>query len=144
MLTGMEQMQAPLAHDTILSRGAHKNVLEALGIQNYDRMSQSQLQQALVGRQWTTKSLTSTSYDYNSSPFLGTGPLAGGREVVMKLNVAKGTKATRVNPPQAEVVLGRGCNFQITGVRYTGGTANPRATWRPGGWPVVELEIDVW
>ena len=144
MLDGMEQMQAPLKHDTILSRGAHKNVLESLGIQNYDTMTQSQLRQALVGRQWTTKSLSSTSYDYNASPFLGTGPLAGGREVVMKLNVAKGTMATRVNPSQAEVVLGRGCNFQITGVRYTGGTANPRATWRPGGWPVVELEIDVW
>lgn len=141
MLDGMEQMQAPLAHDTVLHRGAHQNVLEALGVKNYHTMSQGQLQKALVGLEWTTKSLSSTSYDKKKSPFLS-GPLAGGREVVMKINAAKGTKATMVNPSQAEVVLGRNTNWRITSVRYTGATAYPRAARRQ--LPVVELEIDVW
>lgn len=141
MLDGMEQLQAPLAHDTVLHRGAHQNVLQALGVQNYDRMSQSQLQQALVGKEWTTKSLTSTSYDRQKSPFLS-GPQAGGREVVMKINAAKGTMATRVNPSQAEVVIGRNTNWRVTGVKFTGATAYPRAVGRR--LPVVELEIDVW
>ena len=143
MLDGMEQMQAPLEHDTVLHRGAHQGVLVALGVTNYDQMTQAQLQQALVGRQWTSKSLSSTSYDRKKSPFLS-GPQAGGREVVMRINAAKGTSATRVNPSQAEVVLGRNTTWQITGVRFTGATANPRANRRPGGWPVVELEIEVW
>lgn len=141
MLDGMEQMQAPLAHDTVLHRGAHQNVLEALGVQNYYNMSQSQLQRALVGREWTTKSLSSTSYSKSKSPFLS-GPLAGGREVVMKINAAKGTMATRVNPSQAEVVIGRNTNWRVTGVRYTGSSAYPRGAGR--SFPVVELEIDVW
>lgn len=141
MLDGMEQMQSPLAHDTVLHRGAHQNVLEALGVKNYDRMSQTQLQKALVGREWTTKSLSSTSYDKKKSPFLS-GPLAGGREVVMKINAAKGTMATRVNPSQAEVVIGRNTNWRVTGVKYTGATAYPRGTGKR--LPVVELEIDVW
>ena len=138
---GMEQMQAPLAHATVLHRGAHQNVLEALGVQNYYNMSQSQLQRALVGREWTTKSLSSTSYSKSKSPFLS-GPLAGGREVVMKINAAKGTMATRVNPSQAEVVIGRNTNWRVTGVRYTGSSAYPRGAGR--SFPVVELEIDVW
>lgn len=141
MLDGMEEMQAPLAHDTILHRGAHQGVLQALGVQNYDRMTQSQLQQALVGREWTTKSLSSTSYDRKKSPFLS-GPQAGGREVVMRINAAKGTMVTRVNPSQAEIVVGRNTNWRVTGVRFTGATAYPRASMRP--LPVVELEIDVW
>lgn len=143
MLDGMEQMQQPLAHDTTLYRGAHKNVLESLGIQNYDTLSPSQLKQALVGKEWTTKSLSSTSYDYNSSPFLS-GPLAGGREVIMNISAAKGTKVTRVNPSQAEVVVARNTNWRIVDAKFTGGTANPRATYRPGGWPVVQLDIEVW
>lgn len=141
MLDGMEQMQAPLAHDTVLHRGAHQNVLQALGVNNYDSMSQSQLSKALVGREWTTKSLTSTSYDKKKSPFLS-GPVAGGREVIMKINAAKGTMATRVNPSQAEVVIGRNTNWRVTGVRFTGATAHPRASMR--SMPVVELEVDVW
>lgn len=144
MLDGMEQMQKPLGKDTILHRGAHQNVLEALGVQGYDRMSQSQLQQALVGKQWDSKSLTSTSYDYNSSPFLGSGYMAGGREVVMKINAAGSVKATCVNPSQAEVVLGRGTTWQITGARFTGQTANPKVNGVRRRMPVVQLDIDVW
>lgn len=143
MLDGMEQMAAPLKHDTVLYRGAHQNVLENLGIKNYDKMTQAQLQQALVGASWDTKSLSSTSYSKSKSPFLS-GPLAGGREVVMKINVAKGTKATMVNPSQAEVVIGRNSHWEVTGVRFTGARANPRTNRKAGGWPVVELEIDVW
>lgn len=143
MLDGMEQMQRPLGKDTILHRGAHQDVLQALGVQNYDRMSQSQLQQAVVGRTWTSKSLTSTSYDKGKSPFLS-GPQAGGREVILRIHAAGSTKATMVNPSQAEVVLGRGTNFQVTGAKFTGQRAHPRANYRSGGWPVVQLDIDVW
>lgn len=144
MLDGMEQMQRPLGKDTVLHRGAHQNILQALGVSNYDKMSQTQLRQSLVGRQWTSKSLTSTSYDYNSSPFLGTGPVAGGREVVMRIHAAGSVKATCVNPSQAEVVLGRGTNWQITDAKFTGGTANPKVNGRRKTMPVVMLDIDVW
>lgn len=142
-LTGMEQMAKPLGRDTTLYRGAHQNVLEALGVSNYDQLSQGQLKKALVGREWTSKSLTSTSYSKSKSPFLS-GPLAGGREVVMNIKASKKAKATMVNPSQAEVVLGRGTNFRVTNVRYTGARAYPRASSNWNGYPVVELTVEAW
>lgn len=142
MFDGMTQMATPLGHDSILHRGAHAGALEQLGIGDWNNMSDAELKQALVGAQWDKKSLTSTSYDFDASPFLS-GPQAGGREVVFRIHAAGSTKATAVNPAQAEVVLGPNTHWQITDAAFTGKTAKPQATW-PKVWKQIVIDVDVW
>lgn len=143
MYDGMTAMASPLGHDSILHRGAHAGALEQLGIGDWNGMSESQLKQALVGAQWQKKSLTSTSYDFDHSPFLGDGPAAGGREVIFRIHAAGSTKATCVNPSQTEVVLGPNTHWQITNAAFTGQTAQPQATW-PKKWKQIVIDVDVW
>lgn len=142
MYDGMTAMSAPLGHDSILHRGAHAGALEQLGISDWNNMSEAQLKASLVGAQWDKKSLTSTSYDYDSSPFLS-GPKAGGREVIFRIHAAGSTKATCVNPSQSEVVLGPNTHWQITNAAFTGKTAQPQATW-PKKWKQIVIDVDVW
>lgn len=141
MYDGMTAMASPLGHDSILHRGAHAGALEQLGVTSWNNMSETQLKQALVGAQWDKKSLTSTSFDYDSSPFLGDGPAAGGREVVFRIHAAGSTMATCVNKQQAEVVLGPNTHWQITDAAFTGEWAYPKAG---GSYKQIVLDVDVW
>ena len=140
MLDGMTQMASPLTHDTILHRGTHASALSQLGVNDWGNLSPSELKQSLVGASWQKKSLTSTSYDYDKSPFLS-GPLAGGREVIFRMHVAKGTSATAVNPSQAEVVLGQHTHWQITDASFTGKWVHPNAG---GHYKQILIDVDVW
>jgi len=140
MLQLMNTAMHPIGVDTVLHRGAHQDLLQRLGVNNYDRMTEAQLNSVLVGKTMTTTSFTSTSYDYSKNPFLGSGPQAGGREVELKINAGKNTNVILANKKQAETILGIGTNFKIKGVRFTGRTASPRTSSR--SLPVLEIEID--
>ena len=129
-----------IGKSTILQRGAHDDMLRnAFGINDYTKMSQGQLQQALVGKTFKTQSYMSTSYDVKKNPFLGQGQLqAGGREVVYNVKVGPNTKMLFGSKKQSEVVIDKNTDFKITGVRYTGKTATPR-----GGRMKPQIVIDI-
>ena len=130
----------PIGVDTILQRGAHDDLLrQAFGIKDYSKLSQAQLQQQLVGQTFRTNSYMSTSYDISKNPFLSSSSgVSGGRELVMNIKVGKNTKVLFGAKKQAEVIVGKGTDFKITGVHYNNKTATPR-----GGSYKPQLVIDI-
>lgn len=140
MKNGLQSLMGPIGHETTLYRADHDDFLQRLGV-NYQTMTVSQMQQALVGRSWKTKGFTSTSHDKSKNPFWPGNYAGGGREVVMRIHTSKSTKVALVQRSQAEVVLDIGTNFKITGVRDTGTWARPRVGGRK---KVIEIDVDVW
>ena len=138
----MERAVHPLGQDTILQRGAHDDIFKnAFGIRDYTKMSESQLQTQLVGKTFKNKSYMSTSYDMSKNPFLsassGSG-VSGGREVVFNIKAGKNTNVLFGAKSQAEIIIGKGTDFKITGVHYSGKTATPR-----GGSYKPQIVLDV-
>lgn len=124
-----------------LVRYCHDDILKSAGISDYTKMSDTQLQSALVGKTFTTTSYMSTSYDGKKNPFNPSAMAGGGREVVMKIKAGKDTKMVFGAKKQAEIVLNKGTNFKITGIKYDGSYATPRNAGRK---PRVELEIETY
>ena len=124
-----------------LVRYCHDDILKSAGISDYTKMSDAQLQSALVGKTFTTTSYMSTSYDGKKNPFNPSASAGGGREVVMKIKAGKDTKMVFGAKAQAEIVLNKGTNFRITGIKYDGSYATPRNSGRK---PRVELEIETY
>ena len=138
----MDRAVHPLGQDTLLQRGAHDDILrQAFGISDYSKMNQKQLQSALVGKTFKNNSYMSASYDPKKNPFLssasGSG-VSGGREVVLNIKAGKNTKVLFGAKKQAEVIIGKGTDFKITGVSYSGKTATPR-----GGSYKPQVVIDI-
>lgn len=138
----MQSAAHPLGRDTMLQRGAHDDLLKnAFNISNYQKYSDSQLQQMLVGKTFQNTSFMSTSYDINKNPFLssqsGSG-VSGGREVVLNIKAGKNTNVVFGARKQSEVVIAKGTDFRVTGVRYTGKTVSPR-----GGSSKRQIVIDI-
>ena len=104
-------------------------------------MSDAQLQSALVGKTFKTTSYMSTSYDGKKNPFNPSASGGGGREVVMNIKAGKDTKMVFGAKKQAEIVLNKGTNFKITGIKYDGSYATPRNS---GTKPRVVLEIETY
>ena len=133
-----------------LQRGCHDDILKQLGVNNYAKMSEAQLQNLLIGASAQFKAYVSTSYNINKNPFLshqsGSG-VAGGREVKLNINARDTTKGLFGAKKQSEVVLDKGTNFKITGVRFAkdsrGNTiyATPRGR---GAMPQLEIDIETW
>ena len=131
-----------LGKDTVLQSGKHDDWLQALGIKDYTKMSQAQLQQALVGTEFDTKAHWSTSYDVNKNPFLSNSSgVSGGREVVYNIHAADTTKVVFGAKSQSEIVIGKGAHVKITGVRYTGRTAYPA---NGPAKPQIIIDVDVY
>lgn len=130
----------PLGQDTILQRGAHDDMLrQSFGISDYSTWSQAQLQQFLVGRTFKNTSYMSTSYDVTKNPFLSSSSgVSGGREVIYNIKAGKNTNVLFGAKSQSEVIIGKGTDFKITGVRYSGKKATPR-----GGSYKPQLIIDI-
>lgn len=142
MVAGLDKLMGPIGHETTLYRGDHDDfITRHFGIKNPGQMSDAQLRKALVGKSWTAKGFTSTSHDKAKSPFLPGGMLGGGREVQLTIHTSKSLKMAMVQQSQAEVALGRGTQFKITGVRHTGRTAYPRAG---GAKKVIEIIVEAW
>ena len=130
-----------IGKDSELVRYCHDDILKSAGISDYTKMSDSQLQAALVGKTFKTTSYMSTSYDGNKNPFNPSAMAGGGREVVMKIKAGKDTKMVFGAKSQAEIVLNKGTNFKITGIKYDGSYATPRNSGRK---PRVELVIETY
>ena len=130
----------PLGRDTVLQRGAHDDMLkQAFGIRDYSKLSEAQLQGKLVGQTFTNTSYMSTSYDMTKNPFLSSSSgVSGGREVVYNIKAGKNTNVLFGSRSQSEIIIGKGTNFRITGVRFNGKTATPR-----GGKFKPQVEIDI-
>lgn len=130
-----------IGKDSSLVRYCHDDFLQKAGISDYTKLSDAQLQSALVGRTFTSTSYMSTSYDGKRNPFNPNAPQGGGREVLMNVKVGKDTQMVFGKKSQTEIVINKGTNFKITGVHYDGTYATPRNS---GMKPriVVDIETD--
>lgn len=132
----------PIGKDTMLFRAAHDDILKQLGIKDYTKLSQTQLQQQLVGTTMQTTSYTSWSYDRSKNPFLPGQPQGGGREVYIVNKSASSTKMFFGAKSQAEVVTNIGTNMKISNVYYDGTYATPRL--KSGKVPRIVIEVESW
>lgn len=132
----------PIGKDTMLFRAAHDDILKQLGVQDYTKMTQAQLQQKLVGTTMQTTSYTSWSYDKSKNPFLPGQPNGGGREVYMVTKAASNTQMFFGAKSQAEVVTNVGTNLKISKVYFDGTYATPRL--RNGKVPRIVIELESW
>ena len=130
-----------IGKDTTLYRYAHDDILKQLGVADYTKMTDTQLQKALVGTTFHTTSYTSFSYDPKKSPFAPNQPLGGGREVVIEAKVGANTKVVFGAKKQAEVIGNKGNNYRVTNIRFDGTYATPRGK---GMKPRVVLEIETY
>lgn len=128
-----------IGKDSSLVRYCHDDILKSAGISDYTKMSDAQLQSALIGKTFVSTSYMSTSYDGNKNPFRPSAPKGDGREVLMNVKVGKDTKMVFGAKDQAEIVLNKGTNFKITGIHYDGTYAHPRSGGRK---PRVVLDIE--
>ena len=130
----------PIGKDTMLFRAAHDDLLKSLGVKDYTKMSQAQLQQKLVGATMQTTSYASWSYDKSKNPFLPGMPNGGGREVYMVMKAGSSTNMFFGAKAQAEVVTNIGTNMKISNVYFDGTHATPRLKGKSVPRIVIELE----
>ena len=135
----LDKAMHDLGSDVVLNRACHADLLESLGVKNYKNMTQSQLDSALNGITFTNKSYMSTASDIKKNPFIS-GAQSGGREVYMNIKAKSSTKVIQGNRKQAEIVLGKGQNFRITGARFDGTMAYPRVG---GALPRVIIDVEI-
>ena len=128
-----------IGKDSQLVRYCHDDILKSAGISDYTKMTDAQLQSALVGRTFSTTSYMSTSYNGNKNPFNPSAPNGGGREVVMNINAGKGTKMVFGAKSQAEIVLNKGTSMKIVGIHFDGSYATPRNS---GTKPRVVIDVE--
>ena len=132
----------PIGKDTMLFRAAHDDILKQLGVKDYTKMSQAQLQQQLVGTTMQTTSYSSWSYDKSKNPFLPGQPNGGGREVYMVAKAGASTQMFLGAKSQAEVVPNVGTNMKISNVYFDGTYATPRL--RGKSVPRIVIELETW
>ena len=130
----------PLGADAILERGAHSGVMKLqFGINDFSKLSESQLKQKLVGQAFANTAVWSTSYNTTKNPFLSSSSgVSGGREIIYRIKAGKNTQCVFGAKNQAEIILGKGTNFRITDVAYTGKTAYPKS-----GGAIKQVLIDI-
>lgn len=133
----------PIGKDVILQRGCHEGDLKRLfGIQDYTKMSEAELQEKLVGGTFKNIAVMSTSYNVSANPFLGNGPVSGGRELVYQIKAGAKTKAVFGATNQTEIILGKGQRWRVTGVHFTGKTAFPKDKGKH--MPQLQIEIETY
>ena len=125
----LDAAMQPLGKDTTLVRAAHKDFLEAMGVKNYQSMSESQINSQLKGVTYQEKKFVSTAYNAQMNPFIG-GSQSGGREVFINIKAPASTKVVAGNTRQAEVILSRGVKYQVESVHFDGTYAYPRTGGR--------------
>lgn len=122
-----------LGQNAVLFRADHDQVLKDLGIADYTKMTEKQLQKALIGQTYTNKAVLSTSYDKNKNPFYhlannSNSGVSGGREIYYNFNTKSTVKVVQGDRKQAEIAIVPTGNtqFKITNVRYDNSVATPR------------------
>ena len=145
MVKNLDKAMSPIGKNTMLVRADHaitgtgSGLMEKLNLTNYQSLSPSQLNAALVGKTWTEKKYLSTSYNVKNNPFIN-GAQSGGRAVIMNIKAPANTKMVVGDRSQAEYILARGGNYKITGARFTGKTANPAAG---GSYRQIEIDVEI-
>ena len=134
--TGMHD----LGKDAKLVRYCHDDILQKCGISDYTKLTDSQLQNKLIGTELTTTAYLSTSYNAKNSPFAPGQSLGGGREVVMNVKASSNTKVVFGAKAQSEIVINKGTNLRITGIHYDGSYATPRTSSRAKPRIVIDVE----
>lgn len=137
----LQQGMHDLGKDAILTRACHQDVIQKLGVQDYTKYSDAQLNQMLVGAKFTSTSYGSASYDVSKNPFI-TGAPAGGREVFMNIKAKSDTKVVFGAKSQAEIVLNKGTNFKVTGCHYDGTYATPRGSSKAMPRLIIDVEVE--
>ena len=132
----------PIGKDTMLFRAAHDDILKQLGVNDYTKLSQAQLQQQLVGTTMQTTSYTSWSYDKSKNPFLPGQPNGNGREVYIVNKAGSSTNMFFGAKHQAEVVTNVGTNLKISNVYFDGTYATPRL--KSKAVPRIVIEVESW
>ena len=125
--------------DTVLTRAAHKDFLEALGVQNYASMTNAQLDAAVKGAEYTEKKFVSASFDPSRNPFIS-GPVSGGREVFIKIKTPSNAKGVHGDKSQTEFIFAPGVKFRAIGAHFDNTTAYPR---NGGALPRVVVEVEI-
>jgi len=128
-----------IGKDTVLVRAAHKDFLEALGVKNYQNMSDAQLNAAITGAVYQEKKFVSAAFDPNKNPFMS-GYASGGREVYINIKALSDTKCVLGNVKQSEAILSPGVKFKATGAHFDGTYAYPRAG---GRLPRVIIDVEI-
>ena len=140
--TFMQQGMHEIGKNTNLFRACHDDILQSLGISDYSKMTDSQLQSRLVGTTFRTKAYMSASYDAKKNPFTNpSSSVSGGREVYMNIKAKGDTKIVFGAKKQAEMVINKGTNFKITGIHYDGSYAYPR---NKGARPRVVIDVETY
>lgn len=129
-----------LGKDTNLVRYCHDDILQKCGISDYTKLTDTQLQNKLIGTELKTTAYMSTSYNAKNSPFAPGQPLGGGREVVMNIKASSGTKVVLGAKAQSELVMNKGTNLRITGIHYDGSYATPRTSSKSKPRVVIDVE----
>lgn len=129
-----------IGKDSQLVRYCHDDLLKACGISDYTKMTDAQLQSALVGTQFKTTSYMSASYDGTKNPFAPSAPAGGGREVVMNIKAGKNTQIVFGARKQAEMVINKNTDMKIVGARFDGTYAHPRSG---GTKPRIVIDIEI-
>lgn len=129
-----------LGADVLLERGAHAGQISKMfGVSDYTSMTPTQLSNAFVGKAFSNAAVWSTSYNTSKNPFLSsTSSVSGGREVIYRIKAGKNTQCVFGATSQAEIVLGKGTNFRVTGASFTGKTAYPKS-----GGAVKQIVLDI-
>lgn len=128
-----------IGKDIQLMRFCHDDVLKGLGVADYTKLTDKQLQAKLVGTTFQNTSYLSTSYNGKNSPFHPSQPSGGGREVVLNIKAGKNTKVVFGDRKQSEIVLNKGTDLKITGIHFDGTTAYPRLG---GAKPRVIVDVE--
>ena len=126
--------------DTVLVRAAHKDFLEALGVQNYERMTDAQLNAAVQGKSYMERKFVSAAMDPRKNPFIS-GSASGGREVYINIKTPSSAKCVLGNRAQSEVILAPGVKFRATGAHFDGSYAYPR---NGGRLPRVVIDVEIY
>lgn len=131
---------SPLGKDAKFVRFAHDDILKQFGVSDYTKMSETQLQKALIGKSRKTTSYMSASYDESKSPFAPNAALGGGREVKLNINSQKSTRAMLGARKQTETIFDKDTNVTITGIRFDGSYATPRGSSKRKPRVVIDIE----
>lgn len=137
----MMQNMAPIGTNLILNRATHDGIInKILGMKSYQTLSDTQLNAALTGKEYTDDKFVSTAFDQARNPFTNGGPVSGGREVYMNISAPSWTPAVVGDKHEAELVLKPGLKYRITGAHYNGQIAYPQ---KKGAMKRIVVDVEI-
>lgn len=137
MMSNMQQ----LGMNLILNRATHDGIInKLLGVRDYQKLSDAQLNARLTGQEYTDDKLVSTSFDQSRNPFTNGGPVSGGREVYMNIKAPSWTPFVVGDKREAELVLKPGLTYRITGAHYNGQIAYPQ---KKGAMKRIVVDVEI-